>query len=62
MSKDKEEKPIDPKSGFAERMQDHDGIQIIKKNPTEEIDPKSGFAERMQDHTGIRIIRKNPEK
>ena len=62
MSKDEEEKSIDPKSGFAERMQDHAGIQIIKKNPIKEVDPKSGFAERMQDHTGVRIIKKTPEK
>ena len=33
MSKDKEEKSVDPKSGFAERMQDDAGIRIIKKNP-----------------------------
>lgn len=34
MSKDKEEKPVDPKSGFAERMQDFAGIRIIKKGST----------------------------
>lgn len=33
-NKDKEEKPVDPKSGFAERMRDDEGIRIIKKTPT----------------------------
>lgn len=32
-NKDKEEKPVDPKSGFAERMRDNSGIRIIKNNP-----------------------------